>query len=307
MKPLILGIHGLANKPPKETLAAWWKMSIIEGLVKNCQISAPSFDYQMVFWADLLYKYRLHDDENFFFDPLYNSQPYVEAKSGALKEYRDSWLDDLQRKSLEILGSSVDSFRLRFEVGVLSTPILSNFLRDLHFYYDSDRKIHNRQNESELVRIVLRNELKQAIREYRDRKIAIVAHSMGSIIAYDTLRDLGQSDRDLKVSHLITIGSPLGLPYVKSKIVKERGYDPQLRTPSIVTESWVNYADKRDVVAFDVHLGDDYGANQLGVQVVDDAIANDYILPDGGNNYHKSYGYLRTPEFSRHMQAFLEL
>lgn len=307
MKPLIFGIHGLANKPPKETLEAWWKMSIMEGLVKNCQVSAPTFDYQMIYWADLLYKYRLHEDGNFPFDSLYNKEPYIEARSGSLKEYRESWRDELQRKPLEIIGKSLDSFRLRFEVGVLSDPLLSKLMRDLHFYYDSDYKIKNRQNQPQLMRIVILNELKQAIREAKDRKIAVIGHSMGSIIAYDALRDLGQSDPGLKVSHLITIGAPLGLPYVKGKIIKERGYDPRVRTPSIVTESWVNYADKRDVIALDTHLADDYEANDLGIQVVDDAIANDYILPNGWPSYHKSYGYLRTPEFSKYIKAFLEL
>ncbi|WP_204103427.1 MULTISPECIES: alpha/beta hydrolase [Spirulina sp. CCY15215] len=307
MKPLIFGIHGLANKPSKETLEAWWKMSIIEGLVKNCQVSAPTFDYQMIYWADLLYKYRLHDDENFPFDSLYNKEPYIEAKTGSLKEYKESWRDELQRKPLEIIGKSLDSFRLRFEIDVLSNPLLSNLMRDLHFYYESDRKIKNRQNQPQLMRTVVLNELKQAVREAKDRKIAVIGHSMGSIIAYDALRDLGQSDPDLKVAHLITIGAPLGLPYVKGKIIKERGYDPRVRTPSIVTESWVNYADKRDVIALDVHLADDYEANDLGVQVVDDVIANDYILPNGWPSYHKSYGYLRTPEFSKYIKSFLGL
>ena len=31
MKTVLIGIHGLRNKPPKDTLADWWKTSIIEG------------------------------------------------------------------------------------------------------------------------------------------------------------------------------------------------------------------------------------------------------------------------------------
>ena len=109
------------------------------------------------------------------------------------------------------------------------------------------------------------------------------------------------------MSSFITIGSPLGLPHVKGKIIKERHYDRDVRTPSIVTESWVNYADKDDKVSFDVHLRDDYGENRLGIRVIDDLVANDYHDPSGKENPHKSYGYLRTPELSKHVKRFLGL
>jgi len=51
-----VGIHGLANKPPKDDLTEYWRKSIAEGLRKNCAIKKPIFDFRMVYWADLLYK-----------------------------------------------------------------------------------------------------------------------------------------------------------------------------------------------------------------------------------------------------------
>ena len=115
------------------------------------------------------------------------------------------------------------------------------------------------------------------------------------------------SDLEVKISHFITIGSPLGLPLVKGKIIQERGYDPVVRTPSIVTKSWVNFADKKDKVAIDSHLRDDYDENRTGVRVIDDLVANDYKSNLGDHNHHKSYGYLRTPELSNHIKEFLGL
>jgi esterase/lipase superfamily enzyme len=47
----------------------------------------------------------------------------------------------------------------------------------------------------------------------------LIAHSMGTIISYDVLRDLGQEDPSFKVPHFATIGSPLDLPHVKAKII----------------------------------------------------------------------------------------
>ncbi|NJL00214.1 MAG: alpha/beta hydrolase [Spirulinaceae cyanobacterium SM2_1_0] len=305
VESIILGIHGLNNKPPQAQIEDWWRAAITEGLQKNCQIVNPEFHFELVYWADLLYKYSLHDDTDFSFDPLYNSQPYRPAQSGAIKEYKDGWLDSLQRGSFDVLGKTADSLRLRFEIEILSDVLLSRLLRDLHFYYDGDRFINNRQGQSELARLALRRELNAAIRRHASKQMMVVAHSMGSIVAYDALRDLGQRDPDLEVPYFVTIGAPLGLPYVKTKIIQERGYDPRVRTPSLVTERWVNFADKRDTIAVDAHLADDYGANRLGVQVEDDLIANDFMLRDGQPNYHKSYGYLRAPEFSRLVKEFL--
>lgn len=307
MECIILGLHGLNNKPPQAQIQAWWQAAIAEGLTKNCQIDSPIFQFELIYWADLLYKYPLHDDADFSFDPLYNSQPYRPAQSGALKEYRESWLDHLQRGSFDLVGKTTDSLRLRFEVNLLSDALLSRLARDLHFYYDGDRFLQNRQGQAELAHRALRRELHAPLRRHQGKRILLVAHSMGSIVAYDALRDLGQSDPELQLSHFVTIGSPLGLPYVKAKIIRERGYDPRVRTPSVVTEGWVNYADKRDAIAVDTHLADDYAANRRGVQVTDDLIANDFILSDGQPNYHKSYGYLRAPEFSRLVKAFLGL
>ncbi len=70
MSKIIIGIHGLANKPLKEVLADAWRKAIAEGLEKNLKISNPQLDLRLVYWADLLYKNPLHDEENFNFDAL---------------------------------------------------------------------------------------------------------------------------------------------------------------------------------------------------------------------------------------------
>ncbi|ATX79782.1 hypothetical protein Ga0123461_1366 [Mariprofundus aestuarium] len=100
----------------------------------------------------------------------------------------------------------------------------------------------------------------------------VVSHSMGTIVAYDVLRAIGKKHPQLKVARFVTIGSPLGLPHVKYKIAKE---NDAVRTPSVV-QQWSNFADRRDPVALDVHLADDYAANAAGVQVSDGLVSNDW-------------------------------
>lgn len=309
MDKIIIGIHGLANKSPQDILESWWKQSLWEGLEKNCLISHYPINFKLVYWADLLYKHSLHSDPNFNFDSQYNDQPYTPAKPGALKEYKDSLLDKLRIEALSLAGQTIDA--LNVDLGLDSLTSLSlkkaQLVRDLRFYYDKNRQIADRRGQRQVAKTVLKDELKKVLLGFKGFQIMLIAHSMGSIISYDVLRDLGQTEPSFTVPHFVTIGSPLGIPYVKTQIIRERHYDPQLRTPSIVSQSWVNYADKRDQVAVDAHLSDDYGANGRKIDVQDNLVANDYEIPSqpGSYNHHKSYGYLRTPELSKHIADFL--
>jgi hypothetical protein len=121
---------------------------------------------------------------------------------------------------------------------------------------------------------------------------------MGSIIAYDVLRDAGRTLPGLRISHFVTVGSPLGLA-----AVKEIGVAP-LRVPECVAR-WSNFADPRDRVArWDTRLSSDYRENSAGVVVTDHFVINGYVSPSGKPNPHKIYGYLRTPEMSELIESF---
>ncbi|MCH8043448.1 MAG: hypothetical protein IID44_06980 [Planctomycetes bacterium] len=307
-------------------LAEWWNRSLVEGL-RNVKVGDPQFEFRMVFWADLLYANPQHQCENFSFDSLYNSEPYHAAKQGELKEYEDSWLDVARGAVQDVLGSSIDSLRRHFGVDSISDWFLGKLVRDLAFYYDEQQLIGDRSDPPvrRRARDVLLDELKTEIKQQHalGKQILLIAHSMGSIIAYDALRDIGrEKGNTVEVQHFVTIGSPLGLPLVKGHIDSERQYAAAeghtVRTPSIVRGQWTNYADRKDPVALDMHLRDDFGPNKHGIRVEDDLVANDYHTmvkkqvekgkppeEERKNNHHKSYGYLRTPELSRLVKTFL--
>ena len=133
----------------------------------------------------------------------------------------------------------------------------------------------------------------------------LVAHSMGSIVAYDVLSFYKNNPY---ISTFVTMGSPLGLPIVESKIFEEF-HEIQLEpktliTPNSIVEHWYNFSDIHDKVAFNFKLSDDYAANDGGVKPVDFLVNNDYSM-NGKANPHKSFGYLRAPEFSKILQKFI--
>ena len=143
------------------------------------------------------------------------------------------------------------------------------------------------------------------MRKHRNKDIMLVAHSMGSIVAYDVLTC---EVPEIKIHTFVTMGSPLGLPAVMKKICSEQQIDfrkaKKVTTPENIVTAWYNFADLRDRVSMNYNLHDDYKRNAHGVQPQDFIVNNDYEF-EGRKSYHKSYGYLRTPEFSEIVYGFL--
>jgi pimeloyl-ACP methyl ester carboxylesterase len=284
---IIIGIHGLANKPPMPMKGEWWKASLIEGLQRNCGKTTNDLPFDFVYWADLRYQPPVSEAEN--------PEPYWrDPSTGPLPAYRTQKWVEIINVATKIVGTEFDFLDLHAGVSQVGDLVLEKELTDLAAYYDDDT-----------FRVTVRDRLKTKIQQYRDRRIMVIGHSMGSIIAYDVLRQLGRVEPQFRVDHFVTIGSPLGIPHVKYKISQENDL---LRTPSVVGR-WTNFADRRDVVAVDAKLADDYEPNDQGVRVTDVPVINAYRSPSDKNpadkpNYHKSYGYLRTPELSDVVRAF---
>ena len=136
---------------------------------------------------------------------------------------------------------------------------------------------------------------------------------MGCIIAYDVLAGLccarGLHGRNgTNVHTFITAGSPLGLPVIMKKIMRE--YYPelnryaQLPTPETIRHRWYNFSDIEDKVAINYDLGDDYVENSNAVKPFDVIVQNMYIN-NGKRNPHCILGYLRTRELSEAVCQFL--
>lgn len=285
MGHIVIGIHGLSNKPAAPQLETWWKKAMLEGLAVNANITEANLNFRSVYWADVMYKKPLTttaSTKTFF---LEKEDRYTKAKVGSLIRYEDGWLDSARAMASDTTGEAIDMFKKMFGIDRIADSVLKRRLKDLSRYH----------SEIEL-REKLRSLLATELNKHRDKRIMLVAHSMGSIIAYDTLREMGKKENPIMVNHFVTIGSPLGLPHVKMKIREE---SPDIRTPSIV-KRWTNLADRRDPVAIDTHLSGDYKANDAGIKVKDDLILNDW----GGIN-HKSYGYLRCPEFTDLLKSFI--
>jgi hypothetical protein len=118
-----------------------------------------------------------------------------------------------------------------------------------------------RQVDAYLTRPHIRAAVDDIVRPSLSRGPAIiVAHSLGTIVAYNLLRATGQDGR---FPLLVTVGSPLGIGAVKDKIMPPR---PLMRPTSV--SSWLNATDERDYVALYARLDRDTFAD--GIENVSD-------------------------------------
>ncbi len=300
-RKIIIGIHGLSNKPPRRLLAKWWRRSLRDGLLRH-QNFRGFFRFRMVYWADVIYE-KPQDpgitDKN---HPLYLDEPYVPLLHSK-RPSRGSWGKKLFDKFEHIIDGLFLNKKTFFSFNYLADQILRKKYRDLDIYYREGLLTEEAQNEN-LARDVIRKRLKDMLLKHKGKKIMLIAHSMGSIIAYDVLFSLQD---EMEIDTLITIGSPLGLPMVISKFFDEHSivYNAKTRrkTPDNI-HHWYNFSDIDDGIAANDDLSDEFLPNKLGVKPIDQTIYNDYKNWDT-ENAHKSFGYLRTPEMSKVVYTFL--
>ncbi|RYG13374.1 MAG: peptidase [Burkholderiales bacterium] len=155
---------------------------------------------------------------------------------------------------------------------ILLKMISAALLQDVHDFF-FDRKRREQMERSLLDRM-----------ESGGGPFVIVAHSQGSMIAYEVLRKLDPAKYD--VALFVTVGSPLGLPSVRS-MFKQAINKKKLPFPACVRH-WYNVADRRDPVALDGNLTDDIenpGQRFSNLQGSD-------INTDSPRNPHSGSGYL---------------
>jgi len=165
------------------------------------------------------------------------------------------------------LPDSVNRVIMRYFTRIFIPQVFS-------YFYTSDR--------GEIIK-----RLADLLREVRSQMksgdpLVVIGHSLGSIVAYETLCDHPGFNADL----LITIGSPLGLETVQAELRKQ--YKILTRPPG--TLYWENFADPLDVVCADNTVADEY----KGDYIFDNTVANINRAATGYYGPHSGTGYLST-------------
>jgi hypothetical protein len=119
---------------------------------------------------------------------------------------------------------------------------------------------------------------KRLINAINDDTRVVVAHSLGTVVAYETLC----AHTDLPVRTLVTLGSPLGISVLRPRVQPSIAQSPAPWPVGLTT--WFNIADRTDIVALKKSL-----AGVFGDRVQD-------RLVDNGATMHDVRPYLTAAE-----------
>jgi hypothetical protein len=116
----------------------------------------------------------------------------------------------------------------------------------------------------------------------------VVAHSLGTVVAYRLLRQFGQA-RGWRVPQFVTVGCPLGVKEIRETVMK---WSPTCCPPCV--DAWFNAYDRRDVVALYPLTADYFPRDPLLPGIDEYGDVNNQT-----DNRHGIAGYLDDPVVAR--------
>lgn len=296
----VIYVHGINNKPPASVLKCQWDTALF-----NTRLGDRS---RMAYWVNRDF-YPTPLDETCAEGDVVNVDDeemttravmaLARGESGterlALKREIEAMTDDPARQAwLKIVADKmiqstvVSQHEMRsaavrakvllvppFLRRLITEKITRAFLRDVHdFLFVKERR--DAMEQTLIDRLAAGG-----------GPFVVIAHSQGSMIAYDVLRQLDPNR--FKVPLFVTIGSPLGLQEVQDALRQWAGAGGRLPFPSCV-KRWVNVADRLDPVAFDVDISDEFQGS------IENPRARIQLNPDSPRHPHSATGYLKTEE-----------
>jgi hypothetical protein len=291
--PIVLYVPGLLPKPEPGAHREALLRCVLAGLERLDQPVAEAIATTMGGFDIVSWTYDFYGEHRDIGVDVEAIEHVLEQPAASERDIAEasSWRRRLARW-IYTLGD-----RLPFLIPHIASERTELHLRDLHRYVDDDNGIA--QHIRRMLKIALR-----AATEGR-HPVLLVAHSMGSVIAYDTLWEMSHSDQGHdRVDLLLTMGSPLGQRYMQKRI---KGHDSagKARYPSNISR-WQNLTAVGDLTAIDPRLQNDFGGMlELGlVEDLEDKSIYTYYRLGGALNVHAEYGYLVNEETARTIAAW---
>ncbi len=304
-KTLIL-IHGRSWKPEESSLRSLWLDAIRSGLKRDNTEAYNRFSnvkVEFVYYGDInnrfleeaLKKPRVDDSDSrrITLEQLkgYTAGQFTKRKYNTLPGK-----ESFKEGAADVLSPILHFFNL-------SEALIAEVAPDMKEYWT----LSGRGNLGTEVRRQMIKPLKRALD--REGSTAIVAHSLGTMIAYDTLWKFSHYGEwydywDKKVDLFLTLGSPLGDVTVQEHL-KGLEAEKAMKYPWNIRK-WVNIAAEDDYISHDSKISDDYRKMKrygLLESIRDYKIYNLSVRYDedgkGKSNPHHSGGYLIHPTTAR--------
>ncbi|WP_380876114.1 serine peptidase [Sphingomonas sp. DBB INV C78] len=292
----IVYIHGIANKPPADVLKCQWDKALFGNELGDRS--------RMAYWVNREYypvplketcadadQVRMDDDEASTRAIMALASGEEGSEPRAIQHEIDALSkSDDQRRILESIAAKMEAKQDPAAAAVLAADvqvkILPGFLRNM-LVGKLTRALLRDVNDFLFVperRAAMENSLLDRLKS-GGGPFVVVAHSQGTMVAYNLLRRLDPAEYDIPL--FVTIGSPLGLAEVQDQLRKWTGQAKPPFPPCV--KRWVNVAEQFDPVAFDSDISDEFQGkieNYRGFR----------LNPDWLRHPHSGTGYLRTKQ-----------
>ena len=287
---LLVYVHGIGEQPPREHLKQQWDFALF-----GRELGARS---RMAYWADITHPAQAGPARKGRRSVAQRDGDAWRARLDAPAAARVAVFEASLKGQLGLLPSQSNSATRGLGKKVLPLPsslrrplsklFLESFIADTAAYFFAPG-----------LRERIQNRLREELVAAGNQPVTLVAHSQGSIIAYEVLskRGAGLSALDAWV----TIGSPLGIMEVQDFL-----QPAALVVPSAVPRWW-NFSDPLDPVALDKGLANDFAPSATGTRVQDDVIVNRQSRRLWGFNPHSAVGYLAHPSVRRVVNSAMRM
>jgi hypothetical protein len=265
----IVGVHGVGNHRPSVTSAqAGEQLSVIWHRALTRSLPVP-VDLTVAYYADHL-----------------NPRGRQGAQDDLPPEARELlavWLNQLDVPPAVAQGNATRPIRQalawiaerRRLAPRLVELFVTTFVREVARYLHAGK-----------VRTASRDTVATTIRAHRPS--VVLAHSLGSVVAYESL----WHNEDLDVELLVTLGSPLALPHAVFPRLDPAPFDGLGSCPPNV-KRWVNIADVGDLIA--IPPG--------GVPLRFTGVAADHTSAIHAFDFHLAANYLACPPLAVELSA----
>lgn len=295
-RPRIIFVPGVNPKPPPEIYRPQLLRMLLASLRRTRPraadwLAANDAQFEVIAWTYLFH--GAHRDISVDLPGIERLLVQTEASAEDLRELR-SW----PRRALRWARLAGDAWPL---LGRLFASAATRRLM-----HEATRYLKNRDGVGAAVRASVRARLEAAWRS--DERVLLLGHSLGSVIAYDTLWELTHVDRrNGEVSLFVTLGSPLGTRFVQ-RSVKGANEAGEARYPHNIRR-WVNLTARGDATALKPRIKPLYREMlDLGlIDSIEDFVEFDNFFRGSlGLNAHEAYGYLAQPLLAEVVGDWLE-
>jgi WD40 repeat protein len=269
----ILGVHSIGNRASGPTqLRTQWSAALLDGTqAVGIQVDPSDIELAVVYYADLI--------ENLTREPSAPTREVDERDTVTSPEPTQlimEMAEGLPLASTTAKGRRAPLRQLLTWLGAQSG--LGSVLLQ-HFMIAFVRELSTYLNKPDVRQAVL-DRVHAELNSHRPH--VVIAHSMGSIVAYDTL----WAYQDVPVDLLVTAGSPLGMKFVIDRLLPLGGNIPRRRPPNV--NRWINIAHQGDIFAIPHSLSDKFAG-----------VGADIVTEEASTNPHKVSDYLSSPALAQ--------